>query len=531
MKHIYLFVLLLFAIQSASAQSSISSDNDQLLRQLDETIAQKSTYQARRFATADSLTRRVHTQVGQERIQTLSLLYNTYLHFRTDSALSTLQELKALPEYQSDVNLRQQIQLHEAQVFGMMGLYSTAFSMMNEVDKCQMDSATLLIYYNVRHAVLGWMAEYAEKTVPDLARNLKKQAISYHDSLLSLEPDPMNRSIIHSNYDYDRGLYEASLDTLLEVFSKCDLNQQIYVYSNLSQVYHRLHQDEEELHYLILTAISDIQTGVTEYMALPLLANLLNELGDVERAYRYLYCALEDANLCKASLRTMEVREVFPIIHEARQLHLDGQRNWVILTIVLLLAVAAILTIIVLRMNRINHKLQSTRELLANANDSLKQNNLKLQQVDRQKSEYLKSYLTRSRDYLSSAESFQKQMLNLVQTHQYDEILKQLKSNRQGAEEIRFLNDFDMLFLNLYPNFIEKFNQLLKPEERILPKKGELLTTELRIFALIRMGETDSTRIAKFLNYSLTTIYNYRSRIRNNAIGDKEKFEEEVMGL
>lgn len=526
MKQLYLLIALISVCQFTFAQS-----NDELLRQLDETIALKSTYQAQRFATADSLTRRARTQVGQERIVTLRNLYSTYLHFRTDSALSTLSALKALPEYQTDISLRQQIQLDEAQVFGMIGLYSVAFSMMQEVDRSQMDSATLLIYYNTRHAVLGWMAEYAEKTVPHLAGNLKQQAIAYHDSLLTLEPDPMNRSIIHSNFDYDRGLYESSLDTLLSVFSQCDLNRRIYVYSNLSQVYHQLHNEEEELHYLILTAISDIRAGVSEYMALPLLAFMLNSRGDVDRAYSYLYCALEDANLSKASLRTMEVREFFPIIHESRQIQLSQQRKYIIVIISLLTLVAGILTIIVLRMNHMNRKLKATRELLAEANDNLLRNNQKLQLADRQKSEYLKSYLTRSRDYLSSSESFQKQMLNLIQTHQYDEMLKQLKSNRQGAEEGRFLNDFDMLFLNLYPDFVEKFNKLLKPEEQILPKKGELLTTELRIFALIRMGETDSARIAKFLNYSLTTIYNYRSRTRNNAIGDKEKFEEAVMTL
>ncbi len=526
MKHLYLFSVIFCVCTGLWAQT-----NDELLQQLDKTIIQKDIYQARRLATADSLTRRARTQEGRERIQTLQNLYSTYLHFRTDSALCTLNLLKTLPEYQTDINLRQQIQLHEAQVYGMMGLYSSAFDMMQATDRSQMDSTTLLIYYNARHAVLGWMTEYAEKAAPQLASDLKKEAIAYHDSLLQLEPDPMNRSIIHSNYDYDRGLYEAALDTLLQLFSQCDESQRIYVYSNLSQTYHQLHNQEQEEHYLILTAISDIQAGVTEYMALPILAYLLNSKGDVDRAYNYLHCALEDANLSKASLRTMEASEFFPIIHESRQQQYAQQRNNIIIIIVLLTLVAGILTIIVLRMNRINNKLKSTRALLADANDNLKRNNLQLQQADRQKSEYLKSYLTRSRDYLSSSESFQKQMLNLIQTHKYDEMLKQLKSNRQGEEEVRFLNDFDMLFLNLYPNFVEKFNALLKPEEAIIPKKGELLTTELRIFALIRMGETDSARIAKFLNYSLTTIYNYRSRTRNNAIGDKEKFEEAVMSL
>ena len=123
-------------------------------------------------------------------------------------------------------------------------------------------------------------------------------------------------------------------------------------------------------------------------------------------------------------------------------------------------------------------------------------------------------------------------VLKLVQSRQLEELTRKLKSTDFVEEELeKFYADFDQLFLTLYPNFVEKFNALLKPEAAILPKKGELLTTELRIFALIRMGETDSTKIAKFLNYSLTTIYNYRSRVRNNALGDKETFEQKVMKL
>lgn len=129
-------------------------------------------------------------------------------------------------------------------------------------------------------------------------------------------------------------------------------------------------------------------------------------------------------------------------------------------------------------------------------------------------------------------ESFQNHLYRLFQTHQMDELQKQLRSTQvMASEQADFYADFDQAFINLYPNFIRDFNALLVPEARIEPKRGEILTTELRIFALIRLGETDSNKIAKFLGYSLTTIYNYRSRVRNNALGDKDKFEDKVMAL
>ena len=92
-------------------------------------------------------------------------------------------------------------------------------------------------------------------------------------------------------------------------------------------------------------------------------------------------------------------------------------------------------------------------------------------------------------------------------------------------------NEFDKSFLELFPNFIHDFNNLLNEDGKIEPKPGEILNTELRIFALIRLGVTDANRIAHFLGYSLATVYNYRSKIRNKAKGDKDNFEQEVMRL
>lgn len=527
MKRFISFVWLFCALAGLSAQT-----NEELLKQLDEAIENKSIYQAQRFATADSLSRLARVQQGDERLNTLYQLYQTYLHFQTDSALSVLTSLTMLPEYATDIALQRQTQLRQAQIYGMMGLYSDAFKMMKSVDLTDADSATMLVYYNMRYSVLGWAAEYAEKSVPSLAHNFKRQAINYHDSIKALEPDPLNRLIVQSNHDYDRGLYEAAIEELQNAFDQCDASQKIYIYSNLSQAYGKLGREEEELHYLILTALSDIQAGITEYMALPLLAKVLNERGDVDRAFNYLYCALGDANQSKANLRAMKVSEFFPIIQESRQKQAAQQRLYTYGIIALLLLWAIVLTFVIVGLLRLNRKLKNIKSELASANNQLKTNNVNLSQMSEQKSKYLKSYLTLSRQYLASAESFQHQMLNLLQTRHLEELQKQLKSTKWTEdEEVRFYNEFDMAFLNLYPNFVEKFNALLKPEAQIIPKKGELLTTELRIFALIRMGEEDSARIAKFLNYSLTTIYNYRSRVRNNAVCDKEKFEEIVAQL
>lgn len=510
-----------------------------LLDRLDDAIAHKKEYQQLRFARADSLLNLAYKQKGEERIQTLTDLYNIYLHFQTDSALSTLDKIRQLPEYATDRKLQLNSQMDEARVYGMMGFYYTAFKMLDSIRLSECDAETRLRYYNVQHAIMDWRADYALRTVPSIWPEMHEDARIWHDSILIYEPEEVNRTIVRTNRYYDYGDYQLCIDSLLALMGHCNPKQRTFAYSRLSEAYGKTDEPAMQLRYLILTAISDIRAGITEYMALPELAAQLFRMGDVDRAYEYLFCALEDANLCKSNLRTIEVSTIFPIIEESRHERLELEKRDTRLIIASLLMLALIMTLVIFTLIRLNKKLQTTRRLLAEANDNLKVSNLQLQKAnkglqlsDQIKGEYLMNYLDRSHNYLGSIESIQRQMLKLVQSRQIDELTKKLKSTDFVEEELqKFYTDFDEVFLTLYPNFVEKFNALLKPEAAIIPKRGELLTTELRIFALIRMGETDSTKIAKFLNYSLTTIYNYRSRVRNNALGDKETFEQEVMQL
>jgi hypothetical protein len=510
-----------------------------LLELLDDAILNKSEYQRIRSERADSLSRVALRTAGLTRIMALSQRFDVYLHYQTDSAMSTLEWLKRLPEYETDQKLQRHILIDEARLYGMMGLYHKAYVCLSEIDLSVCDDELRLLYYNVKHAVLDWRADYASRTVPSLSRQMRHQAAVYHDSLLMLEPDAENRTIISTNRAYDNGQYAQCIDTLLHLLTYCNDGLRVFAYSRLSQAYGQINEPDLQLRYLILTAIADIRAGVTEYMALPELAGRLFGMGDVDRAYEYMFCALEDATLCKSNLRTIESSSFFPIIEQNRQIQLRAEKRNTQLVILFLVVIAVVMVSVILTQLSLNRKLQATRALLAQANNKLKISNsqlhsanLQLQSSDHIKGDYLMNYLTRSRNYLASIESFQRQMANLLHTRQYEELGKKLKSTEFiDEEQEKFYADFDELFLTLYPNFVEKFNALLKPEAAILPKKGELLTTELRIFALIRMGENDSTKIAKFLNYSLTTIYNYRSRTRNNAIGNKDTFEEEVMKL
>lgn len=510
-----------------------------LLSHLDDAIAHKEQYQTKRSLLADSLRQTASHQQGTECIGTLRQLYDVVTHYKTEEAFDVLSWERRLPEYASDPQLQISTNIDEARVYGQMGLYDKAFDMLHQIRPNECDDATRLRYYNAMHTILDWRADYALRTAPALAESFLQQAAVYHDSLLMLEPGAENRTIISTNRAYDSGQYQACIDTLLQLMDRCNPEQRTFAYSRLAQAYDKLGNKTLSKRYLILTAIADIRAGITEYMALPELAHQLQTEGDSERAYRYLTCALEDANICKSNLRTLEASTIFPIIEETNRQQQERARFINYLSIFGLIFIVLLLMGGIFALMHFNKKLQSMRRLLAKANDDLKVSNLKMKAANREleasnrtKEDYLMKFLISSRGYLANIETMQRQLLKLMQARQFDEIIKKLKaSDYMDEEQQRFYADFDEAFLTLYPNFVERFNALLKPDCAILPRKGELLTTELRIYALIRMGETDSTKLAKFLNYSLTTIYNYRSRVRNNALGDKDTFEDEVMKL
>ncbi|GAE83577.1 regulatory protein SusR [Bacteroides reticulotermitis JCM 10512] len=172
------------------------------------------------------------------------------------------------------------------------------------------------------------------------------------------------------------------------------------------------------------------------------------------------------------------------------------------------------------------------RRNLSIANRQLQDTNKELAETGKIKEVYIARYLERCVTYLDKLELYRRTLAKMAMASRIDDLFKTIKSEQFIQDERKnFYTEFDKSFLELFPYFITSFNQLLLEEERIEPKPGELLTPELRIYALIRLGVTDSNQIAHFLGYSLATIYNYRSKIRNKAIGDKEKFEQCVMNI
>jgi DNA repair ATPase RecN len=185
-----------------------------------------------------------------------------------------------------------------------------------------------------------------------------------------------------------------------------------------------------------------------------------------------------------------------------------------------------------LKLNELNKDLQHTVDQLNKTNKKLSDVNQELYESNEIKETYIGHFLDLCSTYINKLEKFQNTLNNKAVERKLDELFRMLKSHDMIDQELRELYKlFDNIFLHLYPNFVEEFNSLLLEEERFNLRQNELLNVELRIFALIRLGITDSSRIANFLHYSANTIYNYRTRVRNKAAVPRDQFESLVMKI
>ena len=256
---------------------------------------------------------------------------------------------------------------------------------------------------------------------------------------------------------------------------------------------------------------------------------------DVDRSFRYLRLAQEDALLYNAKLRPWQISRSLMEVEDAYTERLTRSRRFVAVFTILLAFLAAVLSIIAWslvarsrKLSRLRKELEESNARLATANQSLNQMNQVISKSNQVQEQYILQFLEGLSSDISLIRAEDNRFRNLLKQGKADQLLKELSiSGRSEKARDDFYRSFDRTFLALYPNFVEQFNALLQPEARIVPPKDRL-TTELRIFALIRLGVDDSKQIATMLDYSVSTIYNYKVSVKNAAAGDRDKFEEQV---
>lgn len=470
-------------------------------------------------------------------------LYTEYQKFNSDSAIFYVKKnLKIASELQNNA-LEDLANLELVTLYSSSGKYRESEAILKSIDKKKLSVSLLPTYYV---AYREFFEHYAANSYDvKYLRQIQK----YRDSLLTvLDPNTLNYKVTKIQQGMSKntlGDSQRKLMALLKNVKEEDPQYAMITYL-LGNIYEATHQQELRKKYFALSATADLKNANKDNASLQELALVFYEMGDVDMAYKLTQSAIEDALYCNVQFRTLLMSEVYSIINTV-YLEKEAKRKTELqlyLICISLLSVFLIIAVIYVykqmkKVSRIRGELYETSQKLAELNQDITETNKQLQERNAQlsesnhiKEEYIAHFFSLCSTYINKLENYRIILNKKATAKQFDEIYKMLKSTTLVDNELEELyKNFDIIFLNLYPTFVKDFNALLIKEEQIVLKQGELLNTELRIFALIRLGITDSVKIAAFLRYSLSTIYNYRTRARNKAAVSRNDFEEMVMKI
>ena len=277
---------------------------------------------------------------------------------------------------------------------------------MKELDSIRtekLDRNTLMYYYQTYRACYGWLADYT--TNREEKEKYREKTDAYRDSIISVMLSEKNRTIVMA----EKCIVAGKADTALVILNAAlkdatDERQKVYIHYTLSEAYAAKEDTQKEIYYLILTAIADLESSVREYASLQKLAHLMYELGDVDRAYKYLNCSMEDAVACNARLRFIEVTEFFPIIDKAYKLKEEKERAVSQAMLISVSMLSFFLLIAVFYLYRWMKKLSAMRRDLSLANKQMQAVNKELEQMGKIKEVYIARYLDRCVNYLDKLE-------------------------------------------------------------------------------------------------------------------------------
>lgn len=526
-------VLLCFCLFISTVVQSLVASADTLAgaawtASLDEAISAHGQYVAVREARIAKLKQ----QLAQADTTNASFfrwngeIYKEYKAYICDSAIHYLNVNLDWAEHRGQQDAASETRLELAYLMASAGMYEEATDLLGQIDRNSLSAPLISDYYN------SYRQLYDELSAYTLDRSFKKQyqkqAACYNDSLMQvlspasalfLERKEMQAAVA--------GNLEEALsinDTRLTIATPNTPAYALVTYHR-SQLYRQMGSREEEKRYLALSALTDIQLAITDHASLWNLAQLLYEEGDIERAYQYIRFSWDETNLYNARSRSLQTAGILSLIDLTYQAMREQQSTRLRLYIWLISALTLLLVVAVTYIYRQMKRLSVARNHLELMNEQLHISN-------HIKEEYIGRFMNLCSIYINRLDTYRRMVNKKISSGQTEELLKMVRSSEvldAGLKEL--YENFDTAFLHLFPDFIEKFNDLLQPEERIILRKGELLNTELRIFALIRLGIDDSSQIAEFLRYSVNTIYNYRAKVKNRACISRESFEKRLMEI
>ena len=501
---------------------------DELLRELDNVIGKHDDYSKEKANRVSKLEHEVKSERNlNERYRKALELENEYETYVSDSAANLLNECLDMAEQLGNDNYIKDVKLRMAMVYSMSGMFVVADKIFQEFDYEKLDQSYRGLYCYAR-------IRYCENIARDIDdRRFSQRFIDEIDwcreELMKMWSEgsvPYLKEL--ANRYESAGRYKEAFDILHDVYNQEASGSHGYAMlaMSLAKCYGLMGKEELEKKYLIIAAITDIKLAIKENEALLALSAILYHEGDIERAYRYVKVCLADANFYNSHFKDSVIARTYSIVDSAYMSRMDAQRKKLQGYLVVISVIVVLLVVVLFESFKQRNKLMLIRAQLKHANQGLLIMNSRLDEANLIKERYVGYFMNQCSVYINKLDDFRKNVNRKIKTKQIEDLY--VLSSRPMEKELEELYaNFDRAFLNLYPDFIEQFNALLKPEARFETEDGRLNIT-LRIYALMRMGITNMGQIAKFLNYSLQTVYNYKSKVKKDSLLDGDAFEEAV---
>lgn len=541
------YILCFSALTSSFAQNKNIKD---LYEQLDQAIEQSQYYINQKESRITKIKKQ--SRQGHPPPQLLTAYYKLYEEYKTYKSDSSIYYIHQAIDLAKRNNMKSDITKLRSLLalqYSTSGAFTEALHVLQSIDKKTLNNSNKKDYYIAFYHVYGELGFTNINIDTELSQEFYSKQNCYRDTLFSiLSPNSedylMRKEVLLTSQNK---LKEALKINDIRL-SKCKKGSHEYgIVAYYRYLIYRSLKDEDMVKYWLLqSAICDVKCAINDQASLWILAEILSKEKDVERSYKYINFSWKAIKKFCTRIRSWQISPVLGTIDHNYQAELKKANHRLIFAIIcvsLLVIALALLTFYVNKqksylsnarneLKKTNTQLEELNNKLSSTNGMLKASNDKLNESNGVKEEYIGQFLGACSHYIDKLDKMRLNVNKMVKNKQYNELYSMTKSSEVKEQELEELYaNFDKVFLNLFPNFVEDLNGLLKEECQIHLSSPNKLSAIVRVFALIRLGIDDSTKIAEFLHYAVNTIYNYRAKLRNGALNDRNEFEKKVREL
>ena len=515
----------------------------QLLRELDAALANASTYEGYFQQRTDVLRQMLAGRnTPEQEYEIRKKLASEFASYSLDSTVVQLDRNRALARQLGDAYRQAETEFALAREYALAGYHSDALDILSGYRLEAIPPGLEYAFFEVSNYLYGELAAYSSNN----AQYWQKKDM-YRVSMI-----PFLEEGTYEWYDLQRVQAESdrdkekALEYALKALEVTEPNSRTYARAAFFvSVYQQ--DPDEEIAWLARSAIADVLCANKDYASLNTLAERLYRQGDIDRAFKYTADhSMPDALFFGGKLRPWQIAQFFPALEQAYAAKnaRHTRQMWLLIGLagLLLLALGALLFYLSRRQRvlvRTRKALEEEKarvdrrnQTLQDVNEQLQALNNELQESSKVRQEYIALYLQNLSENISTSRQYKNHVLKYIRRGNDKYLIEEIEALPPIEDDIReFYQMFDRTFINLYPDFVDEFNALLADGEAIVPKGDDILTPELRVFALIKLGITESSKIAALLHYSANTVYNYRAKIKNKARVDRELFEDAVQAI